>query len=36
MRTFVEKVVDKLIRERKKLLEEMASETYAKKLRKAQ
>ena len=35
MRSFVEKIVNKIIKERKKLLNELASETYAQKLRKS-
>lgn len=33
MRAFLEKVVDKIIVERKKLIRELASEAYAQKLR---
>ena len=33
MRAFVEKIVDRIIAERKKLLKELASEAYAQKLR---
>jgi hypothetical protein len=35
MRAFVEKIVDRIISERKKLLKELASEAYAQKLRQA-
>jgi hypothetical protein len=35
MKAFVEKVVNKIIKERKNLLNELASETYAQKLRKS-
>ncbi len=34
MRTFIEKIVDRIISERKTLLKELASEAYAQKLRK--
>lgn len=34
MRVFIEKIVDRVIIERRKLIEELASETYAEKLRK--
>ncbi len=33
MRAFVEKIVDRIITQRKKLLKEMASEAYAQRLR---
>ena len=35
MKAFVEKIVNKIIMERKNLLNELASETYTKKLRKS-
>ncbi len=35
MRDFVEKIVDRIIKERKHLLQELASESYAQKLRNA-
>ncbi len=33
MRAFVEKIINKIVSERKKLLQELASEAYAQKLR---